>query len=76
VKQNGTNTEAPDEIVRMAIAYLDSGTNYREFIGRTEQPTVTTCGRDQRQQSQEESLWLLLVPVVVIIITVVAFIVR
>ena len=76
MKQNGTNTEAPDEIVRMAIAYLDSPTNYREVIGRTEQPPVMWRARDQRPQSQKESLWLLLVPIVVIIIAVIALIAR
>lgn len=75
MKQNGTNTEAPDEIVRMAIAYLDSPTNYHEFIGRTEQP-VMWHGPDQTPQSQKESLWLLLVPIVVIIIAVIALIAR
>jgi hypothetical protein len=76
MKQNGTNTEAPDEIVSMTIAYLDSSTDYREFIGRTEQPPVMRRRRSRRPQSQEESLWLLLVPVSIIIIAVIALIAR
>jgi hypothetical protein len=66
----------PDEIVSMAIAYLDSATDYREFIGRTEQPRVTRRRRNRRPQSQEESLWLLLVPVAVIIIAVITLMAR
>ena len=69
MKQNNTNTEAPDEIVSMAIAYLDSPTDYREFIYRTEQPRVTRR-RNRRRQLQEESPWLLWVPVVVIIVVI------
>ncbi|HZU42817.1 MAG TPA: hypothetical protein VE994_09105 [Terriglobales bacterium] len=76
MRQNGTNTEAPDVIVSMAIAYLDSPTDYREFISRTEQSQVKKRQREWRPQSQEESLWLLLVPVGVIIIAVIVLIVR
>ena len=76
MKPNGTNTEAPDEIVSTAIAYLDSPTDYREFIRRIEQPRVTRRRRNRRRQSQEESLWLLLVPVSIIIIAVIVLIAR
>ena len=78
MKRNGTNTEArdSDEIVRMAIAYMDSPTDYREFIGCAEDRGATRHGRVRTPRSQDESLWLLLVPVVVIVLAVIVLIVR
>ena len=47
MRQNGTNTEAAisDATVRITIAYLDSRTDYREFISLTEcrPPTRVRC---------------------------------
>ncbi len=78
MRQNGTNTEAPlsDATVRITIAYLDSRTDYREFISPSEcrPPTTVRCNR--AAPLQEESLWLLMVPVVVIVIAVIALITR
>lgn len=78
MKKNGTNTEAPisGETIRMAIAYLDSRTDYREFISPTECRLPATPRWDGAAPSQDESLWLLLVPVVVIVFAVIVLVVR
>jgi len=78
MRQNGTNTEAPisDETVLMAIAYLDSRTDYREFIPRDEYRPAPRHRRRRVATSQDESPWLLLVPVVVIILALIVLIVR
>ncbi len=78
MRQNGTNTEAPlsDATVRITIAYLDSHTDYREFISPSECRPRTRVRCDGTAPLQEESLWLLMVPIVVIVIAVVALITR
>ncbi len=78
MRQNGTNTETAisDTSVRKTIAYLDSRTDYREFISPTECRPPARVGALGRPPLQEDSLWLLMVPVVVIVIAVVALITR
>ena len=78
MKQNGTNTEAPisGETVTMAIAYLDSWTDYRESISGTEYRPARGHRRHRATSSQDESPWLLLVPVAVIVIALIMLIVR
>ncbi len=73
-----TNSEAAinDEIVRKAIAYLDSPTNYREFIPHEEDRPATSHRQAKTCTSDDGDIWLLLVPVLVIVLALITAIAR
>ncbi len=73
-----TNAEAvvSNESIRMAIACLDSPTNYQEFIPPEGDQPATSYRRANTRTSNDGNLWLLLVPVLVIVLAVIAAMAR
>ncbi len=72
-----TNSEAgiSDEAVRKAIAYLDSPTDYQQFI-ICDDDRPTSDRESDTPTTDDGNVWLLLVPVLVIVLAVIAAIAR
>ena len=65
-------TVVPDHIVREAIAYLDSATDYREFRPRAQWPQAPSGhGRRNRANDVDEFL-LVFVPFLLVAVAIIA----
>ncbi len=73
---NNAETVVTGETVRMAIAYLDSPTNYREYIPPEGDRPVASHRQANTPTSDDGNVWLLFAPVLVIVLVIVAAMAR
>ncbi len=71
-----TESVVPDSIVRRAIEYLDSSTDYRECIPRQHPIEMTSRRRTRRRRSDVNDFLLAFMPIFLTGIAVVAVVYR
>lgn len=66
----------PDAVVRRAIEYLDSSTDYREVLPRRPRMEPSALRRSHKRTSDVEDFLLVFVPILLVCITIVTAIWR
>ncbi len=69
-----TKKVIPDSIVRRAIEYLDSSTDYRECIPRQHPMEMTSRRRARKRRSDVDDFLLVFMPIVLVGIAVLAIV--
>ncbi len=64
----------PDSIVRRAIKYLDSSTDYREFVARQQRIDTTYLGRTRNRRSDVNDFLLVFIPILLVAIAILAIV--